>query len=148
MQNSFIIGILHVHIIAKTDMKQKLNTTSKLTCETEIRKKTKCPVKSCGKSLYNLPRQMRAIHKWTDNEAKNMKWLYGLRKQYKFKISTKTVQRRSLYHKQCPIYGCRSVVINLSRHIQKSHGISRFTNMYKTLLKEAKTIDARSKKHE
>ena len=78
LQNSFMIGILYVHIIAKTDMKQKLNTTSKLTCETETRKKTKCPVKSCGKSLYNLPRHMRAIHKWTDNEAKNVKGLYGL----------------------------------------------------------------------
>ena len=114
----------------------------------EKRIKTKCPIKTCQKRLYNLPRHMRCVHNWSDMEAKNVKGLYGLRKPYKYKNSTMSAQRKSHYHKQCPIYGCRSVVINLSRHLQRSHNMSRFSNHYKDLLKKAITIDIRSKKHQ
>ena len=113
----------------------------------EKRQKTKCPVKGCNVARYNLPRHMRKIHQWSDNEAKNVKSLYGLRKEYRFHCKDKSVQKVSHFHKHCPIYGCRSVVINMSQHLQKLHKMSRFSSDYKKLLKQAVTADVRSSKH-
>ena len=112
------------------------------------RQKTKCPIKGCNVARYYLPRHMRKIHQWNNNEAKNVKNLYGLKKEYKCHCKEK--KKKSLeghFHKHCLIYGCRSVVINMSRHLQKLHKMSQFSSDYKNLLKQAVTTDVRSSKH-
>ena len=79
------------------------------------RAKTVCPIKSCGEARYNLPRHVRLIHHWPDEEAKNVKNLYGLRKKYCFKTKTesyKCVQSRP--SKACPVFGYRLVTKNMS----------------------------------
>ena len=53
-------------------------------CASYKRAKTCCPLKNCGKSVYNLPRHMRLIHKWEAAEAKHVKGLYDLRKPYHY----------------------------------------------------------------
>ena len=65
---------------------------------------------------------MRLARKWSDGDSKYVKAFYGLRKSYSFekensvKIARKDSQNRC--SKACPMYGCRAVVENMSRHLQ------------------------------
>jgi len=79
---------------------------------------------------------MRQVHGWSNEEAKKVKNLYGLRKSYISKnkpTATATIQARRT--KACPVYGCRSVIKNLSKHIKKPtkliHGAANTCNFLK-----------------
>ena len=108
--------------------------------------KTRCPIKSCKKLVVNLPRHMRLVHKWNHSEAKNLKSLYGLRKIYTFKKKNKPGNaKHSRYHKAFPVYGCRAVVLNMSRHLQCLHKMQQDTDKFRQLLLDTVIVAYKAK---
>jgi len=87
-----------------------------------VRAKSICPIKQCKKACVNLPRHMRSVHNWNEEESKKVKQLYGLRKMYQFKKQPNSqIAKKYRPTKACPVYGCRSMVKNVSRHIKTLH---------------------------
>ena len=108
----------------------------------EKRAKTLCPIKLCRQARYDLPRHMRLIHGWPNEEAKKVKGLYGLRKTPVFKNKARrSGPVKTLPSKACPVFGCRSVIKNVSRHIRAVHKIDRRSDKYRQLLARAVTVD-------
>ena len=71
------------------------------------RSKAICPVKSCRKELLHLSCQMRDVHGWQHEEAKNLRNLYDLRKGYIYKKNMDT--GKSHKSKACSVYGCECI---------------------------------------
>ena len=85
---------------------------------------------------------MRLIHGWPNEEAKKVKGLYGLRKTPVFKNKARrSGPVKTLPSKACPVFGCRSVIKNVSRHIRAVHKIDRRSDKYRQLLARAVTVD-------
>jgi len=84
---------------------------------------------------------MRNVHKWDDSNAKHVKVLYGKRKPYVFSKAKEVPpsKKRYRFHKACPIFGCRAVVKDMSRHLRACHKLKQKT--YKNLLKESVIVD-------
>ena len=55
----------------------------KTTNSTVRRQPRTCPLKHCRKSVVNIPRHLRTVHKWSDNDAKFAVATLGLRNAYK-----------------------------------------------------------------
>jgi len=82
------------------------------------------PLKHCQKSVVNIPRHLRSMHKWSDNNAKFAVASLGLRNAYKFV----DVPKFKDYHccRKCPIDGCLAVC-----NLKDAHRILPHTILYK-----------------
>ena len=105
------------------------------------RTKSICPVKGCRKLLLHLPRHLRNVHKWSRQESKTAKNLYGLRKNYVFKNKEKNTKNKVRLAKACPVYGCRSMQKNMSRHLKTAHKLDPLSTEYKNLLQQAIVVE-------
>ena len=107
------------------------------------KRETECPVRKCRKLVYDLPKHLRRIHNWHDIEARNVKLLFGLRKEYTYKIPRGMPKYKdSHYRKECPIDDCRSVVLKLTRHLVNVHKIARNSVELKFYQGKAVTVDS------
>ena len=97
--------------------------------------------------MINLPRHMRNVHGWPNSEAKYVKALYGKRKKFTFKSKRLSTKKRHRFNKACPIFGCRAVVQNMSKHLHLCHKLERNAS-YKKLLKKAIVVDYMMKKNQ
>ena len=111
-----------------------------------VRAITTCPVRDCRVQIVNLPRHLREVHHWKDEESKKAKQLYGLRKSYE--ITNPYPKRPNLcgvskYRatKACPVWGCRSMGKNVSRHIKTVHKINDKSDKYKNLMANVVKVD-------
>ena len=95
---------------------------------------------------------MRIVHKWSNERAKNVCTLYNLRKKYEWHVEKPVRQKASKKHdiatkkpkkgdyhvvKLCPVVGCLSTTVKISRHLTSYHKMKRDEEYYQ-LLKEAK----------
>ena len=104
------------------------------------RSKAICLVKSCRKELFHLSRHMRDVDGLPQEEAKNVRNLYGLRKGYVYKKKDMDTGK-SCKSKVCPVYGCRTVVKNMSRHLKVNHKMNAKNLDYKKLLLQAVVVE-------
>ena len=90
---------------------------------------------------------MRNVHGWPNSKAKYVKALYGKRKKFTFKSKRLSTKKRHHFNKACPIFGCRVVVQNMSKHLHLCHRLERNVS-YKKLLKKAIVVDYMMKKNQ
>ena len=84
---------------------------------------------------------MRLFHHWPDEEARKVKSLHGLQKT-PFKSEVRRGNTgKTLPSKACPVFGCGSVVKNLSQHLKDVHKFDPRSNEYRLLLSRAVSMD-------
>ena len=82
---------------------------------------------------------MRRVHKWSEEKAKKVTQMHGLRKEYKWngnppkrqKAATKHIanidtgkdSQHKDYHKRkiCPVIGCLTTTVKMSAHLKLCH---------------------------
>jgi len=101
----------------------------KTTNSTVRRQPKTCPLKHCQKSVVNIPRHLRTVHKWSDSDAKFAVGTLGLRSAYRFVDVPKFKDYHC--HRKCPIDGCLAVCKRIGQHLKDAHRILPHTILYK-----------------
>ena len=100
-----------------------------------------CPVESCSKEVFNLPRHLRSkSHAWSKESAKFALNQFNMRKKYQFATTCKLVSPKKVtkdYHRKriCPLESCTAVVMRIDEHLRHHHKMPRDERYYKTLKK-------------
>ena len=104
-------------------------------------KKYKCPVESCSKEVFNLPRHLRSkSHTWSKKSAKFALNQFNVRKKYQFATISQIASPKKVtkdYHikRICPVESCTAVVMRIDEHLKRHHKMSRDERYYKMLKK-------------
>ncbi len=98
-------------------------------------------MKSCVAIRYDLPRHKRLVNKWCAQNAKHVKALYGLRKDYETTIVKSSLKTDYHTAKACPVDGCKAFTLVMARHLRDVHKMSKSDPDYVTPLKRAVIVD-------
>eukprot|EP00112_Aurelia_sp_Birch-Aquarium-sp1_P005236 Seg1593.2 transcript_id=Seg1593.2/GoldUCD/mRNA.D3Y31 product="hypothetical protein" protein_id=Seg1593.2/GoldUCD/D3Y31 len=90
-------------------------------CRNQKKNRVVCPVDGCEKSIIDLIRHLKSVHKWDEKRAVLARGQFGLRKTREIMPGRK---RKNYTAKMCPMITCGKTVLRLGNHLRQTHNLS------------------------